>query len=391
MSMADGTVRVGIVGAGGIVRQRHYPGLSKIAGVKLVSVANSTPESTQRAAAEFGILTTYGSWQDLVAADDTDAIVIGTQPYLHREITVAALDAGKHVFCQARMAMDYQDAKAMYERALACECTTMLCPPPHYMEGDTTIRRLLRQGYVGPVYNVVMRSYSDNYLDPDTPIHWRQIGHISGFNTLEVGMLSEVLHRWLGYAKRVTAQTLTAIPERPAASGEGRSVVDRPDALTAVAELENGGVATFLFSSVARGGADRNSVEIYGADGALRYNFGADHLSGMRGGETDWRTIPIDQSETREWDGRGGLDRGDPGRAMGIAELLGRPEVHGDDRGHLPGRRDGPGTGDAVRGTRAAGPRSRRYRHVAARQAWSVPHPRPLSTMVGEGGEARQG
>ena len=301
MSRADDTVRVGVVGAGGIVRQRHYPGLSKIAGVELVSVANSTPESTQRAAAEFGIPTTYGSWQDLVAADDTDAIVIGTQPYLHREITVAALDAGKHVFCQARMAMDYQDAKAMYERALASECTTMLCPPPHYMEGDTTIRRLLRQGYVGPVYNVIMRSYSDNYLDPDAPIHWRQIGHISGFNTLEVGMLSEVLHRWLGYAKRVTAQTLTAIPERPAAAGDDRSVVDRPDALTAVAELENGGVATFLFSGVARGGADRNSVEIYGADGALRYNFGADHLSGMRGDETDWSTIPIDQSETREW------------------------------------------------------------------------------------------
>ncbi|MAG35578.1 MAG: hypothetical protein CL878_04945 [Dehalococcoidia bacterium] len=301
MMETDDTVRVGIVGAGGIVRQRHYPGLSKLTGVELVSVANSSPESTQRAAAEFSIPQTYPSWQDLVAADDTNAIVIGTQPYLHREITVAALDAGKHVFCQARMAMDYQDAKAMYERALASDRTTMLCPPPHYMDGDTTIRRLLRQGYVGPVYNVVVRSYNDTFLDRDAPIHWRQIGHISGFNTLEVGMLTEVLHRWLGYAKRVTAQTLAAIPERPSATGAGRSVVDRPDALTAVAELENGGVATFLFSGVARGGADRNSIEIYGADGALRYNFGAGHLYGMRGDETEWEDIPVTEAEKREW------------------------------------------------------------------------------------------
>ena len=301
MSGSNETVRIGMVGAGGIVAQRHHPGLSKVDGVELVSVCNSTPESSQRAAATFSIPTTYANWRDLVAADDTNAILIGTQPYLHRAITVAALDAGKHVFCQARMAMDYQDAKRMYERALASDRTTMLCPPPHYMRGDTVIRNLIRQGYVGPIYNVVIRSYLDSYSDASTPLHWRQIGRVSGVNTLDLGMMAEVLHRWLGYTQRVSAQTRTFVTERDSPAGNGRATVDRPDTVSVVAELENGALATMLLSGMARAATDRNAFEVYGANGALRYDFAADTIYGLPAGADEWQVIPVSDAEARPW------------------------------------------------------------------------------------------
>src|SRR5436190_19140112 len=115
--MAQQRVRIGIIGAGGIVRQRHYPGLKKIPGVELVVVANRSRESSERAAAEFGIPEIRTDWREVLAMPDLDAVLIGTHPSLHAEATIAALEAGKHVFCQARMARNYAEARAMYQKS----------------------------------------------------------------------------------------------------------------------------------------------------------------------------------------------------------------------------------------------------------------------------------
>ena len=71
-------IRIGIVGAGNNTRVRHIPGLQAIPGVEIVSVCNRSRESSQRAADAFHIPKVYDDWRELVAADDTDAIVIGT-------------------------------------------------------------------------------------------------------------------------------------------------------------------------------------------------------------------------------------------------------------------------------------------------------------------------
>jgi predicted dehydrogenase len=113
------TIRIGIVGAGANTIAEHIPGLQAIGGCRIVSVCNRSRESSQRVAAQFGIPTIYDSWQELVVTPDTDAIVIGTWPYLHCRATLAALGAGKHVLCEARMAMNAQEACAMRDAARA--------------------------------------------------------------------------------------------------------------------------------------------------------------------------------------------------------------------------------------------------------------------------------
>ncbi len=92
-------VRVGFIGLGGICRDRHVPGLRRIPGVEIVAVANRTRESSERAAAEFAIPKVCDRWEDVIARDDVDAVFIGTWPYMHRDMSIAALEAGKHVFC----------------------------------------------------------------------------------------------------------------------------------------------------------------------------------------------------------------------------------------------------------------------------------------------------
>jgi predicted dehydrogenase len=300
--MAGEPLRIGFVGAGAINRTRHVPGLKKIPGVEFEVVANRSQASSRAAAEEYGIKRTAGNWMEVVEDPNIDIVWIGTHPYMHREITIAALEAGKHVFTQARMAMDYADAKRMWEAAQKYpHLTTNICAPPHYMRGDRVIRRMLADGYVGQPLNVVVQSYSDAYADPAAPRHWRQEGAVSGYNTLDVGMMIEVMHRWLGYATRVTAMEQTVYPTRRAPDGSSDVPVERPDALSVVAELENGALATMLFSGVARHSRDANRFEIYGTDGTIRYLQGSDMILAGKAGDADLKPVEVSAADAREW------------------------------------------------------------------------------------------
>ena len=105
------TIRIGIVGAGNNTRRHHIPKLKKIAGVEIASVANRSRASSERVAQEFGIARVHDNWQDLVIDPAIDAVVIGTWPYLHCPVTLAALAAGKHVLTEARIAMNATEAR----------------------------------------------------------------------------------------------------------------------------------------------------------------------------------------------------------------------------------------------------------------------------------------
>ena len=128
-------VRIGFVGAGGNTRVKHIPGFKAIPGVQLVSVANRSRASSQKVADEFGIPKVYDDWKALVRADDIDAVCIGTWPYMHCEITVAALEAGKHVLTEARMAMDTAQAKTMLAASRKRpDLVTQIVPGPPTLE-----------------------------------------------------------------------------------------------------------------------------------------------------------------------------------------------------------------------------------------------------------------
>src|SRR3954447_26284222 len=104
--MATQRLRVGLIGAGENTRRRHIPGLRALPDVEIVAVCNRRPSSTERTAREYAIPRTYETWQQVVADPDVDAVVVGTWPYLHCPITLAALEAGKHVLTEARMSLN---------------------------------------------------------------------------------------------------------------------------------------------------------------------------------------------------------------------------------------------------------------------------------------------
>lgn len=296
-------VGIGFIGAGGIARQRHLPGLRAIPGVELVAVANRRRETAESVANEWGFGRVEEDWRAILQLPEVDAVFIAAPPYLHKEATVAALAAGKHVFCQARMARDYAEARAMYDAAERSGKVAMLCPPPHAMAADYVMKRLLqRENFVGRPLDVHVYGMMGTFSDPAAPLHWRQDADVSGYNTLFLGMFVEVLHRWLGYHRRVQAITAVHNPRR-ARPGTGDLVEVRvADSVAFATELENGAVSSWHITGIAAH-PQTNRFEIYGTDGTLIVEMGQDESAVIRGGKKGepLREIPIPADERRVW------------------------------------------------------------------------------------------
>ncbi|SVC83048.1 uncharacterized protein METZ01_LOCUS335902, partial [marine metagenome] len=113
--MSPKMISVGVIGAGANTKLLHIPNLQAIKGVEVVAVANRTLQSSRKVAKNFGIPTVFENWEDIIFHDSIDAVCIGTWPYMHAPMTIAALEAGKHVLCEARMALNSGEASEMLE------------------------------------------------------------------------------------------------------------------------------------------------------------------------------------------------------------------------------------------------------------------------------------
>lgn len=295
--MNSTTIRVGIVGAGGNTTARHIPGLQAIDGVKIISVCNRTRASSERVSRQWGIPTIYDDWQALVAAPDTDAIVIGTWPYLHGAVTLAALDAHKHVLCEARMAMSAGEARAMCDAARAHpRQVAQVVPSPTTLRVDATIQQLIGDGYLGDILAVTIRD-GNNFVDPDAPLHWRQDTALSGVNIMSLGIWYEAMMRWVGPATRVTAvgQTFTKMRRNGAGLMQAVRV---PEHVDVVAELACGGQAHIQISAVT-GLAGPAEATIFGSKGTLRWT--QDRLYGARRDASVLEEIAIPENQAGGW------------------------------------------------------------------------------------------
>ena len=211
-------IRIGIVGAGQIARARHLPGFLGLPGVRVVGVCNLRRETAARVAREFDIPKVYGAWEDLVEDDTVDAVVIGAWPNLHCPVTLAALDAGKHVLTagpdgheRPRGAADVRP-----RRASRPKLTAMIVPSPYGLAGDAYMRSLiaarLPRARCARSTSTASRA---SLADPKTPLGWRQMTKYSGFNMLTLGILYETVLRWAPPATRVLAYASKADPAPP--------------------------------------------------------------------------------------------------------------------------------------------------------------------------------
>ena len=283
-------VRIGIVGLGKNTRLRHVPGFRDIKGVELVSVCNRRAESTRQAANEFGIPKTFDSWEPLVGDDDIDAVMIGTWPYLHCPITLAALENGKHVLTEARMACSLDEARHMLAAANAHpELVTQIVPSPFGLSVGAQICQMLQAGFLGELREFVVRGANADLADPSAPLHWRQSAEFSGINMLALGILHEALTRWIPDPIWVFASTETFSPR-----------ASRPDSVHILTKLANGARGVYHLSGVAHH-AGGFAIELFGTHGTIRYDLGSDRLLAGKSGEEALEEVMVPIENQGGW------------------------------------------------------------------------------------------
>jgi predicted dehydrogenase len=173
MASSEGRpIRIGLIGTGQR-GQQHLESYQGIPGAEIVAVADINEAVAQRVAAEFNIPDVYTDYHDLLQRDDIEAVDICLHNNLHRPAAVAAMEAGKHVFCEKPMAGSYADAKIMYDtaqalgRKLSIQLFTLFRPETR------AARLLIEAGHLGELYHARStgfrrrgRPYVDGYGTP---------------------------------------------------------------------------------------------------------------------------------------------------------------------------------------------------------------------------------
>jgi predicted dehydrogenase len=298
------SVRIGLIGAGAFTTNRMLPNLQKVSDVEVTAIANRRRSTAEKVADQFGIPNVVDDYRQVIESPNVDAVLIGTPPYLHKEAAIAALEAGKHVLCQTRMAATAAEAREMEEyarRAHARGVRSMLVPPAPWYRGSKFIDHLLASGFLGDLRHVMAFNMNASFADPSTPLSaGRNDRDIYGpFNAAQLGLTQDVIERWTGHARSVVAQRATFTDQRPATKDGPMARVPFPDEVTVIAETERRVVAMVALNYAVYFGASR--IELYGSAGTAVYFQQGDLIMGGRAGENQLQQMPIPTEYDNPW------------------------------------------------------------------------------------------
>ncbi|MCC6679802.1 MAG: Gfo/Idh/MocA family oxidoreductase [Phycisphaeraceae bacterium] len=264
-------LRIGLLGAGANTRTKHIPGLRKQEAVTIVAACNRSLESTRRVCAEFDIPRPCATPWEILDDPQIDAVVIGTWPSNHCEYTVAALERGKHVLCEARMAMNSAEAERMIAVARQRpHLVAQIVPSPFSMKLDDAMRAIVRDR-IGAVRSVRMELIVADDGVQLPPRTWRRDRSISGNNIMGVGIWYEAMIRWVGPLSRLHATLAIHRPVGVDPQTGTPVTIDVPDHVEAVGELAWGGTFSLTATSVSAL-PPGNRVYVAGAGGSLFYD-----------------------------------------------------------------------------------------------------------------------
>jgi len=152
---ADGKARIGIIGCGGIARGSHGPGyvrLQEAGRCELVACCDVVPDVAAAFGRDFGVPRVFTDYRELLAVDELDAVSIATPPFAHRDTTVDALLAGKHVLCEKPMAMNVAEAEEMLAAARRSGRVLTIGHGSRFAPEALAIKRRIDAGDLGDIY-----------------------------------------------------------------------------------------------------------------------------------------------------------------------------------------------------------------------------------------------
>ncbi len=215
-------------------------------------------------------------WREAITRDDVDIVDICTPGFLHAEIAIAALEAGKHVLCEKPLANDPAEAERMVEAARAARERGQVAALGHTYRRVPALahaRDLVAAGRLGEIRQIRASYLQDWLVDSEAGMTWRLREETAGS-----GALGDIGSHAIDQIQFITGQQVTAVrgrlatmvPERPGPDGPEPVTVD--DAAWATLELDGGAIASVEASRMATGAKNELALEVYGTRGALRFD-----------------------------------------------------------------------------------------------------------------------
>lgn len=213
------SVRIGMIGAGHIAHS-HAEAWRKEA--TLTAVSSRRIESARSLADRYGIPHVCRDTAELLDRGDIDAVGIATPHHLHHPAALAALKAGKSVFCEKPLALNALQAREMWASALRCGAKTGVQSGLRLFPALRLLSRLLREGTAGKIHTFDAHWSFDWARAPDFPLTWRFKQAEAGTGALgDLGVYMIDAARWLvGEISQVYAELAVHVTHRPLLTAE---------------------------------------------------------------------------------------------------------------------------------------------------------------------------
>jgi predicted dehydrogenase len=265
--MAKQAYTVGVIGLG--FGRSHIPAF-QANGCRVVAVCQRDRAKAQAVADTYGVPGVYERWEELLEQARPEIVVIATPPHLHRPIALAAFAQGAHVLCEKPVALTAADAREILDAAIAANRTAMTNFNWRSPAAFQRMHAMVEEGFLGRLLHVQVRYLFSRFADEHAAPTWRMDRAQAGLGTMgDAGVHAVDFVRWnFGEIVRVAAQTAIAYPSRTKPGGT--EAADAEDICQFIAELASGAQVAFTISRAARGANDQ-TLEAYGTDGALRY------------------------------------------------------------------------------------------------------------------------
>jgi len=273
------TIGVGVIGTAfmGKAHSIAYAGAGSVFGdglrPSLELICDYNPDRAEVMRKEMGFARATSDWMDVVNDPKVQLISVCVPNSLHKEISVAALAHGKHVWCEKPMSTNLTDSEAMFAAAQTSNTQTILGYNYTQNPAVQSARKLIEEGVIGRVIGFYGSYDVDNEADPDRPHSWRMSREASG-----TGANADVMCHLVSMAHYMTGSEITRLvgdydtvhKERTDPKNQGQTlVVDNDDVCTAMVHFESGIKGTLRVSRVAWGRKCGLRWEIHGSQGMI--------------------------------------------------------------------------------------------------------------------------
>jgi predicted dehydrogenase len=274
-------LNIGVLGYGFMGRMRSHA-LSVIAyiypelGILPIhyAIAGLGEEQLSQFASRFGYHYYTTDWRQVIADPQVDAILVCLPEHLHEEASIAALEAGKHVFTEKALALDSLSGHRMLNAARLSNRIHMVGFNYRFLPAVQLAHHLIEQGLIGKIYTITGRYFQESGHDPKRPAE--QVGH--AFGPYQLGSarglgshLVDSARFLVGEIVAVNASFHTFIPIRPMMNG-GFHTVKADDYAAMTVEFKSGAVGQLATSKIATGRKNQFSFEINASKGSLVFD-----------------------------------------------------------------------------------------------------------------------